>query len=202
MLYKYPEISKVIEVFQKLPLVGPKTSEKIAFFLVQADQTLINEIIGSIRELRSNIKKCSNCFGITSVERDPCSICIDNNREPILCIVEDFKDQILIESAQNFNGKYHILEGLINPIEGKTPEKLRIKELIDRVHQENVKEILFAIPSSIEGDITVEYIVSKLKQRKSLVFSRLAVGVPAGSHLEDIDKITLINALKNRKRID
>ncbi|MCS6955582.1 MAG: recombination mediator RecR [Candidatus Calescibacterium sp.] len=202
MLNKYQEISKLIDVLQKLPLVGPRTSEKIAFFLIQADENLVNEIIDSIRELKNNITKCHNCFGITSFGFDPCSICIDKNREQVLCVVENFKDQIFIESSQFYNGKYHVLEGLINPIEGKTPDKLRIKELLHRIDKENIKEVLFAIPSSIEGDITVEYVVNKIREKKELVFSRLAIGIPAGSELENIDKITLINALKNRKMIE
>ncbi|MFN4219642.1 MAG: recombination mediator RecR [bacterium] len=199
----FPEILKLKDVLQKLPLIGPKTSEKITFFLLKADQNLIQEIISSIQDLRENIAFCQNCFGITTSKLNPCHICMDNNREPIICVVEDFKDQLFIENLQAYNGKYHILEGLINPIEGKTPDKLKIKELLTRLEKENIKEVIFAIPSSLEGDITVEYISNKIKEKltKQPVLSRLAVGIPAGGELEQADKITLLNAINNRKKI-
>lgn len=199
----FQEILKLKDVLQKLPLIGPKTSEKITFFLLRADQNLIHELISSIKELRENITFCQNCFGITSRDVNPCHICISATREPIICVVEDFEDQLFIENSQAYNGKYHILEGLINPIEGKTPDKLRIKELLLRLEKEDIREVIFAIPSSLEGDITVEYISNKIKERltRQPLLSRLAVGIPAGSELEQADKITLLNAITNRKKI-
>lgn len=203
MITKYPEISKLIEVFQKLPLVGPKTAEKIAYFIIQTDDKTINEIIESIKDVKNNITRCINCFCLTTQNINPCPICIDKNREPIICVVQEFKDQLLIDESINFSGKYHALEGLINPIEGKTPDKLKIKELIERIKKENIREIVFAIPSSIDGDITVEYISEKIKKSMDgIILSRIAVGIPAGSELENIDKITLTNAINNRKKIE
>lgn len=204
MLKNFPEINKLRDVLQKLPLVGPKTSEKIVFFLLKADDNLVQEIIESIKELKENLTFCSNCFGITVKNVNPCFICINKNREPVLCVVEDFKDQLFIEESQAFNGKYHILDGLINPLEGKTPDKLKIKELISRIEKEKIKEVIFAIPSSLEGDITVEYISNKIKEniKSEVILSRLAIGIPAGSELEQADKITLLNAINNRKKIE
>ncbi|MEN3014947.1 MAG: recombination mediator RecR [bacterium] len=202
MDYFYPEISRLIEVLQKLPLVGPKTSEKVAFFIIDSPNELVEEIIESIKNVKENIVKCSRCFSLTAIPNNPCSICIDQNREPILCVVENFYDQMIIERYGIFSGKYHVLEGLIDPIEGKTPDKIRIKELLRRISSESIKELIFAIPSSIEGDMTVEYITSKVKEiNDSITISRLAVGIPAGSTIENIDKVTLINAIHNRKPV-
>lgn len=199
----YPEISRLIGVLQKLPLIGPKTSEKIAYFLINSDKLLIDELVESIKNLKENLTKCSICFGLTSVKNNPCNICLNSGRDNIICVVEDFTDQIFIESSGVFNGKYHILEGLINPVEGKVPDRLRIRELLDRIKEENIREIVFAIPSSIEGDVTVEYISSKIREiKRDLILSRFAVGIPAGSEIENIDKITLLNAINNRKKLE
>jgi len=204
MIFK--EVIKLIDVLQKLPLVGPRTAEKIAFYIVWEDQKLVDELIQSILNVKQKITKCSICFGMTYFDVNPCQICRDKNRKPLLCIVENFKDQLFIENLGIYDGKYHILEGLINPLGGKTPDKIRINELIDRIEKENIEELIFAIKSDLEGDITVEYITEKIKEKigkkKKLRLSRLAIGIPAGTEIENIDKMTLESAINNRKTIE
>jgi len=199
------EITKLIDILQKLPLVGPKTAEKIAFHIITENQEFVDELINSILEVKKNITKCNNCFGITYSNINPCLICKDTSRKPIICVVENFKDQLFIEDLRIYNGKYHILEGLINPIVGNTPDKIRINQLIQRIEKENIEELIFALRSDLEGDITVEYITEKIKEKiksKKIRISRLAIGIPAGTDIENLDKLTIESAINNRKNIE
>ncbi|MGB9638664.1 MAG: recombination mediator RecR [bacterium] len=198
----FEEVKELIEVLQKLPTIGPKTAEKITFFLITDQSNLFKEIIDAISKLKTNITECSNCYSITIKSQNPCKICISKERENKICIVSNVKDVIHIEETNSYFGKYHVLKGLINPIENITPEKLTIEKLINRIESENISEIIFALPTNLEGETTINYIAKKIKKiNNSIILTKLGIGIPAGSELDYADKITIINALKERKEI-
>lgn len=203
----FEEVKELIEVLQKLPTIGPKTAEKITFFLIEDnnksdESNLFKEIIDAMLKLKSNIIECSNCYSITIKSQNPCRICTNKERENKICIVSNIKDVIYIEETNSYFGKYHVLKGLINPIENITPEKLTIEKLINRIELENISEIIFALPTNLEGETTINYIAKKIKKINNLItLTKLGIGLPAGSELDYADKITIINALKERKQI-
>ncbi|MCX7870165.1 MAG: recombination mediator RecR [bacterium] len=198
----FEEVKELIEVLQKLPTIGPKTAEKITFFLITDESNLSNEIINAISKLKENIIECSNCYSITIKFQNPCKFCISKERENKICVVSNVKDVIHIEETNSYHGKYHVLKGLINPLENMTPDKLTIEKLIKRIEIENVKEVIFALPTNLEGETTINYIAKKIKKiDDNIILTKLAIGLPAGSELDYADKITIINALKERKKI-
>ncbi len=147
----FEEIKELIEVLQKLPTIGPKTAEKITFFLISDESNLSNEIINAISKLKENIIECSNCYSITIKFQNPCNFCISKERENKICVVSNVKDVIHIEETNSYYGKYHVLKGLINPIENITPDKLTIEKLLKRIESEDIKEVIFALPTNLEG---------------------------------------------------
>lgn len=198
----FEEIKELIEVLQKLPSIGYKTAEKITFFLVSDESDLFKEIINAISNLKNNIIECSNCYSITMSAINPCKICISKEKENKICVVSNIKDVIHIEETNSYFGKYHVLKGLINPIENITPEKLTIEKLIKRIEVEKITEVIFALPTTLEGETTINYISKKIKKiNDSIILTKLGIGLPAGSELDYADKITIINAIKERKKI-
>jgi recombination protein RecR len=198
----FEEIKELIEVLQKLPSIGYKTAEKITFFLISDESDLFKEIINAISNLKNNIIECSNCYSITMRTINPCNICISQERENKICVVSNIKDVIHIEETNSYFGKYHVLKGLINPIENITPEKLTIEKLIKRIEVEKITEVIFALPTTLEGETTINYISKKIKKiNNSIILTKLGIGLPAGSELDYADKITIINAIKERKKI-
>ena len=198
----FKEIRELIEILQKLPTVGPKTAEKITFFIISDQSNLYLEIIDSIKRLKSNITECVNCYFLTKTTENPCKICNDTQREKKICVVSNIKDVIHIEETNSYFGKYHVLKGLINPIENITPDKLTIEELLKRIEKEEIEEVIFALPTNLEGDTTINYITRKIKKIKpDIILTKLAIGLPAGSELDYADKITIINAIQERKKI-
>jgi recombination protein RecR len=198
----FEEIKELIEVLQKLPSIGYKTAEKITFFLVSDESDLSKEIINAISNLKNNIIECSNCYSITMRNINPCKICISKERENKICVVSNIRDVIHIEETNSYFGKYHVLKGLINPIENITPEKLTIEKLIKRIEVEKIAEVIFALPTTLEGETTINYISKKIKKiNDSIILTKLGIGLPAGSELDYADKITIINAIKERKKI-
>jgi len=198
----FEEIKELIEVLQKLPSIGYKTAEKITFFLISDESDLFKEIINAISNLKNNIIECSNCYAITMKTINPCKICVSKERENKICLVSNIKDVIHIEETNSYFGKYHVLKGLINPIENITPEKLTIEKLIKRIEVEKIAEVIFALPTTLEGETTINYISKKIKKiNNSIILTKLGIGLPAGSELDYADKITIINAIKERKKI-
>ncbi|MDA3802321.1 MAG: recombination mediator RecR [Patescibacteria group bacterium] len=193
---RYPApLQKLIDNLSKLPSVGPKTAERYAFFLLKQDPKYLEELSSSISNIKSDITICHNCLSIS--EKDPCSICIDDKRvQKTICVIENNQDLALIEATKQFNGKYFILGGLINAINGIGPEKLNIKRLISKIEKENIEEIILALNFTLEGETTAMYLNKILKDKVKI--SRLAKGLPAGSNLEYADEITLASAFKNR----
>lgn len=191
-----PSIENLIENFEKLPSIGRKTAERLAFYILEADKEEVMEFIKSIKFAKENLKECSNCFNIS--ETDPCYICSDKRRqEDVLCVVENVKDIIAMEKTHEYYGKYHVLHGAISPMNNVSADDLKIKELLLRIDKEKIKEVIIATNPKVEGEATAMYI-SKLLKPFDVKVSRIASGVPIGGDLEYIDEITLSKALKGR----
>ena len=198
MEYTKP-LAKLIEYFQKLPSIGPKTAQRLALHILKMDKNEVEAFANSMVEAKTTIKYCSNCFNISSA--DPCEICSSSLRaKDIICVVAEAKDLIAIEKTNEYQGQYHVLNGLISPIDGIGPEDIKVKELLTRVHDNDIKEIILALNPSVEGEATALYL-SKLLKPFNIKVSRISYGIPLGSELEYADELTLIRALETRCEI-
>jgi recombination protein RecR len=196
MLYPEP-ISKLIEGFMKLPGIGPKTAARLAFFVLKMKEDDVFDLAKALVNAKRNLHYCSVCCNIT--DTDPCHICRDPRRDPAaICVVQEPKDVIAMEKTKEFNGKYHVLHGAISPVEGIGPEELRITELIKRLQDEAVQEIILATNPTIEGEATAIYI-SRLVKPSGIRVTRIAHGLPVGGDLEYADEVTLAKALEGRR---
>lgn len=197
----YPNsINDLIESFKLLPGIGEKTAERLAFSIFDMEQENIDFFSNSLLEIKRKVHYCKNCNSLT--ESELCSICIDNYRNSqILCVVEDPKNVFLFEKLGMFNGKYHVLNGLISPLDGINPEDIGIDKLLNRIKKEKFNEIIFAFKPSIEGETTSLYI-KKVLDNTGIKITRLASGVPIGADMEYIDGMTLERALNDRKEIE
>lgn len=197
----YPEsIKSLIESFKFLPGIGEKTAERLAFSVLDLEDEQIELFSESLVDVSNKIHKCSKCNTLT--EEELCSICSDNSRESnLLCVVEDTKSVFLFEKLGIFNGKYHVLEGLISPLDGVNPEDIGLDKLLDRIQEEKFEEIIFAFKPSIEGETTALY-VKKILDGLKIKITRLASGVPIGADMEYVDSLTLERALNDRKDIE
>lgn len=197
----YPEsLKSLIESFKFLPGIGEKTAERLAFSVLDLDDEQVEFFSNSLGLVKDNIHKCSICNTLT--DKDKCLICSDSTRnKDILCVVEDSKNVFLFEKLGMFQGKYHVLEGLISPLDGINPEDIGLEKLIDRIHNETFKEIVFAFKPSIEGETTALYI-KRVLDDLDIKITRLASGVPIGADMEYIDSLTLERALSDRKEIE
>jgi recombination protein RecR len=196
----YPNsLKNLIESFKKLPGIGEKTAERLAFSMLEFNQEDIDLFSKSIIDIKDKIKKCKVCNNLT--EEELCSICNDNTRDKTsLCVVEDSKNVILFEKTGAFRGKYHVLGGLISPLNGINPEDLNIESLLRRVKDEEIKEVIIAVKPTIEGETTALYIL-KLLEGLDVLVSKIAHGVPIGADMEYLDSMTLEMALFDRKKI-
>ncbi len=194
----YPNsIKKLIDVFKYLPGIGEKTAERMAFSVINFDDDKIEDFANSILGVKENIKKCSVCNNLC--ESDICDICSSISRnDDLIVVVERPKDVFLFEKFGIFNGKYHVLDGLISPIDGINPEDINITSLINRLKIGNIKEVILALKPSVEGETTMQYI-NKIIDNKNIKISRIATGVPMGADMEYIDSLTLEMALEGRK---
>ena len=197
----YPDsIKNLIESFKMLPGIGEKTAERLAFCVLGMDGDQVEFFSDSLVDVKGKIHKCAKCNVLT--ENEYCSICSDLSRNSnILCVVEDVKTVFLFEKQNMFNGKYHVLEGLISPLDGINPEDIGIDKLVDRVEKEGFSEIIFAFKPSIEGETTALYI-KKILSDMNISITKLANGVPIGVDMEYVDSLTLERALKDRKEIE
>ena len=193
----YPDsLKQLIEAFKCLPGIGEKTAESIAFSILDMEEEQVEMFSDSIQHVFHNIKKCEKCNTFT--ENELCFACSDGSRnQKVLCVVEDTKSVFLIEKLGMFQGMYHVLDGLISPIDGVNPEDIGLGKLMERIHQENFEEIIFAFKPSIEGETTTLYIKSILSDM-NLKFSKLASGIPIGADMEYVDSLTLEKALNDR----
>lgn len=196
----YPNcIKEIIESFKDLPGIGEKTAERLAFSLISFDKEKLTSFSDAIISVRDKIKTCSVCGNIA--EEEKCSICSDKNRnDKIIFVVEKAKDISLFEKINAFNGRYHVLGGLISPLDGIGPEDINIDSLIKRIKTDNVEEIILALKPSIEGETTMQYI-KKILGDTNVKVTRIATGIPMGTDIEYIDAMTLEFALEGRKDI-
>ena len=199
MAYYSPTIERLIENFEKLPSIGHKTATRLAFHMLNLKEEDTNEFINSIIEAKKNIKYCSKCFNIT--DTDPCPICSSPKRDQsTICVVEDVKDVVAMEKTHEFKGVYHVLHGSISPMNGIGPEDIKIKELLERLKDVDVKEIIIATNPRVEGEATAIYL-SKLIKPIGIKVTRIAHGIPVGGDLEYTDEVTLSKALEGRREI-
>lgn len=191
-----PSIEKLIESFEKLPSIGHKTAVRLAFYMLNSSEQEAKDFADSIINAKQNLKLCSTCFNIA--DTDPCEICSDSKRDKSkICVVEDVKDIIAIEKIHEFKGLYHVLHGVISPMDGIGPDDIKIKELISRLMSGNVKEVILATNPKVEGEATAMYI-SKLVKPMGVKTTRLAHGIPVGGDLEYTDEFTLGRAFEGR----
>jgi len=189
-------VEKLIEEFSQLPGIGPKTAERLTFYLLRSADSQIDELGRAVTQLKKNIRTCSICSNIT--ETDPCLICSNTSRDnSLICVVEEPLDIVAIENTGKYKGFYHVLGGVISPIEGIGPDELYVKELIERLKNKEVKEVILATNPSIEGEATALYL-QKLIRPKEVRITRIARGLPVGGDLEYADEITLVRALEGR----
>ncbi len=188
-------VQRLIDEFSRLPGVGPKTASRLTYFLLRGDGQQPRDLAQALLELKERTRLCSTCFNIT--ESDPCPVCADAARQgSLLCVVEEPLDVLAIERT-NFKGRYHVLHGVLSPVEGVGPEDLRIKELVDRARREPLTEVILATNVSLEGEATAMYVQKQLAPL-GIKITRLARGLPVGGDLEYADETTLARALEGR----
>jgi len=194
-------IQNLIDALSRLPGVGPKTASRLTFFLLHSPDSLSLDLAEALQALKTETANCQICYNITSAGRELCSICADSGRTPaIICVVEDPLDVIALERTASYHGRYHVLQGLLSPIEGVGPEDIRVKELVDRVRVGGIEEIILATNPSMEGDATAMYI-RQLLAPNGVRITRLARGLPVGGDLEYTDQNTLMRALSGRQEM-
>ena len=192
-------IQKLINAFSRLPGIGPKTASRLAFFLLNAPDNLSQDLAEALLEMKTGTVYCQTCFNITSAGRTECEICTNPERDGrMLCVVEEPLDVLALERTAGFPGRYHVLHGVLSPIEGVGPEDLKIRELLGRVQAGGVEEIILATNPSMEGDATAMYLRGQL-QPTGVKVTRLARGLPVGGDLEYADPNTLLRALSGRQ---
>ena len=199
MSYYSPSIEKLIESFEKLPSIGHKTAVRLAFHMLDLNQEDTNDFINSIINAKANLKYCNSCYNIS--DTDPCPICASPKRDnSVICVVEDVRDIMAMERTHEFKGVYHVLHGTISPMNGIGPEDIKIKELLNRIGQNDIKEIIIATNPRVEGEATAIYL-SKIIKPMGIKVTRIAHGIPVGGDLEYTDEITLSKALEGRREL-
>ncbi len=192
-------VTRLIDEFSRLPGIGPKTASRLTFFLLRASSEQASALADALRDLKARIGFCETCFHITEVS--PCGICQSEERDRrVICVVEEPLDVLAIERTRQFKGLYHVLHGAISPMEGIGPDDLKIRELVMRVADGGVEEIILATNPSLEGENTAAFVRKKLAPYPTRV-TRLARGLPVGGDLEYADEITLIRALEGRREL-
>ncbi len=196
----YPKsIAALIEQFQKFPSIGPKSAQRMAFFLLRMSKSDVENFAKTVIEAKENTKTCEICFNLSA--SSPCEICSSDSRDKsTICVISESKDLIAIEKTNEYKGQYHVLQGLISPMDGIGAEDIRIKELLNRLTDENVKEVILALSPSVEGEATSLYL-TKLIKPFGIKVSRIAFGLPVGADLEYADEITIAKAIEGRHEI-
>jgi recombination protein RecR len=194
-----PPVQRLIDEFARLPGIGRKSAQRLAFHLLHVEEADAIRLGEAVINLRREVRLCSRCFNVTA--EDECSICRDLRRDPtVICVVQRAQDIPVLEKTQEFHGRYHVLGGAISPIEGIGPDQLRIKELVARIDNEGVAEVIVATNPNVEGDTTAMYLARLLKPL-GLSVTRIASGLPVGGDLDYADEITLGRALAGRKEL-
>ncbi len=195
-----PPVQQLIDELGRLPGVGPKSAQRIAFHLLKIPADDANRLSDAIREAKARVRFCDRCFNVA--ESELCPICSDDRRDPsLLCVVEESRDIVAIERTGEFRGRYHVLLGAMNPLEGIGPEHLKIRELVARLEPEGVQEVIVCTNPNTEGEVTAMY-VARLLKPLGISVTRIASGLPVGGDLEYADEVTLGRALEGRRSID
>lgn len=195
-----PPIQKLIDEFGKLPGIGPRSAQRIAMHLVKSSKDDIDRLADAIVDAKRRVRYCDTCFNLA--ESDQCSVCSDPRRDPsMMCVVEDSRDVVAIERTGAFRGRYHVLQGTLDPLQGIGPDQLKMKELVARLGPEGVTEVVVCTNPNTEGEVTAMYIARMLKPFEVSV-TRIASGLPVGGDLEFADEVTLGRAFGNRREID
>jgi recombination protein RecR len=193
-------VQDLIDELGRLPGVGPKSAQRIAFHLLKVSKEDANRLARSITEAKERVRFCALCFNIS--EGDKCGICADPRREAtVVCVVEEPRDLVAVEKTGEFKGRYHVLQGAISPIEGVGPEQLRIRELLERIGSEGIEEVILCTNPNLEGEATALYL-GRLLKPLGLRVTRIASGLPVGGDLEYADELTLGRALEGRREVD
>jgi recombination protein RecR len=193
-------VQDLIDELGRLPGIGPKSAQRIAFYLLKLPKEDALRLARAIAEVKDKVSFCVRCFNVA--EGELCEICVDGRRDPtVLCVVEDARDIVALEKTQDFRGRYHVLQGAINPIEGIGPEQLRIRELLVRLSDEQIAEVILCTNPNLEGDGTAMYLSRQLRPL-GIKVTRLASGLPVGGDLEYADELTLGRALEGRREVD
>ncbi len=192
-------VQNLIDELGRLPGVGPKSAQRIAFHILSADPEDVERLASTLREVKERVKFCSICGNVS--EEEQCRICLDQRRDPaVLCVVEESKDVVAIERTREFRGRYHVLGGAISPIEGIGPDDLRIRELLSRLADGTITEVILATDPNLEGEATASYL-ARMITPLGLTVSRLASGLPVGGDLEYADEVTLGRAFSGRRSV-
>ena len=192
-------VQDLIDELGRLPGVGPKSAQRIAFHILSADPEDVERLASTLREVKERVKFCSICGNVS--EEEQCRICLDQRRDPaVLCVVEESKDVVAIERTREFRGRYHVLGGAISPIEGIGPDDLRIRELLSRLADGTITEVILATDPNLEGEATASYL-ARMITPLGLTVSRLASGLPVGGDLEYADEVTLGRAFSGRRTV-
>lgn len=195
---RYPEpMGQLVEQFTKMPGIGPKSAQRLAFYILQSSKNDVKDLIDALEETKNKVGYCSVCFNVTV--HDPCEVCSGNHRDNgQICVVALSQDLIAVEKTREYNGLYHVLGGVISPLDGVGPENLRIKELLKRLN--NVKEVILALNPTVEGEATVIYLMKLLKPL-GLKITRIAYGLPVGSDMDYADEVTLTKSFEGRREV-
>lgn len=192
-------LANLIEHFRALPGIGQKTAVRLAYHVLDMDAAAAKSLAGAILEAKEKIGYCNTCFNLS--DRNPCAICADKKRDhSVICVVEQPQDVAAMERMHEYKGVYHVLHGALSPLEGVGPDDLRIKELLTRLYDTSVKEIIMATNPNVEGEATAMYI-AKLLKPSGIKVTRIAHGLPIGGDLEYADEVTLAKAMENRREI-
>lgn len=191
--------ARLVAEFERLPGVGPKSAQRLAFHILKLDNEAVKRLVTAIEDVKAHMRQCSVCFHVT--DQELCDICSDQRRnQAVLCVVAESRDLIALEKTGEFRGRYHVLGGLLAPMDGVGPEQLRIRELLNRVGEASYDELVIATNPSIEGDATALYLAKLLKPFVGKV-SRIAHGIPVGGDIDYTDSATLIQAFDGRREI-
>ncbi len=193
------ELEQVAEQFRKLPGIGVKSARRLAYFMMERPEKDVQDFLNTIRNARSKICYCSVCCNLST--SDPCQVCSDDRRDhSTICVVEQPQDMMAIEQTQEYHGLYHVLHGALSPLDGIGPEDLKIKELLHRLEDDSVKEIILATDPDTEGEATAFYL-SRLIKPTGIKVSRIGRGIPIGGDIGYVDSLTLAGAVENRKEL-
>jgi recombination protein RecR len=199
----YPvSLEKLIAQFSRLPGIGQKSATRVALYVLRSKDELAENLAKSLLEVKEKIRFCSICFNLT--DDDPCPICCDENRaDGTICVVEGPGDQLALEDSGVFKGRYHVLHGVLSPLDGIGPEDLKIGELLGRLDKEGIKEVILATNPTTEGETTASFLVKLLSERgKNIKTTRIALGVPMGGDLKYLDRMTIEHAMRSRIAIN